>query len=661
MTSRRHYSQNRIEISPKSLQSSRTMGHHSGLSFWEDLTVKELIPVKIMMFLQSAGDMALYPFLTLHMISLGISVSEIGIQFALTPIATLIATPLVGIIADKMGDFKKVLAITLIMSAIMSNFLLMVPKIQKVSTCLLNHEVIDISCPQQAEGIFNLSQELLSSDDPVVIDVPSCFNFTSFGSPKTTNSSSVNTTDLELELEQKNLVYLSDCYIDCFPKRSSRIRKYCLSIKRSIKPELLNETMLDDVCFTFDTNMTRRFTVSLTIDRNQLEHNKNSTHIKTINSGLHEVILDYQIYQKFVCRTSECSIKCPVQETTRFSNSSQHIMTKDPVSHRFTFWSYLVIRILLIVVIATEMTLLKAAILMIVESNKSEYGFQRLWSVVANCIIPPITGIAMDKLKAHSSTGADIFYPCFYVYSAFKIIMAIVSLIVDLKMKNPSCSNMVKAVDTFTQQRDTNSIDCSYLCWLHLGLHRDFHCLVPTGTECQPNHDRDLFHHFCSGRNTVHDLCWMAGQEVWPCQDHHRWNLLLLYPTLGILICYEFISCLGLGITGRDHQQPDDCNHNDLFNSLVISGSHCNHAGDMGSLALCRRSSHRLRYRRCGHGDPWIPGHLSTVCGNHIHCRHNVYNRVHKIHQTKGRTKETEFNHGQLWHDGTSWSRCPQD
>ena len=47
--------------------------------------------------------MALYPFLTLHMKSLGISITEIGIQFAISPIACLVATPLVGLIADKIG------------------------------------------------------------------------------------------------------------------------------------------------------------------------------------------------------------------------------------------------------------------------------------------------------------------------------------------------------------------------------------------------------------------------------------------------------------------------------------------------------------------------------------------------------------------------------
>jgi len=111
-------------------------------------------------------------------------------------------------------------------------------------------------------------------------------------------------------------------------------------------------------------------------------------------------------------------------------------MVKDPVARRRTFWYYLILRISLIVVIATEMSLLKAAILTIIDRHDSEYGFQRLWSSIAVCIVPPITGIVMDRLKA--SGDPDAFYPCFYVYSGFKIFMAAVALVVDLNAKAPS-------------------------------------------------------------------------------------------------------------------------------------------------------------------------------------------------------------------------------
>lgn len=38
----------------------------------------------MLLFLQSAGDMALYPFFTLHMTSLGISLTDIGVLYAVT-------------------------------------------------------------------------------------------------------------------------------------------------------------------------------------------------------------------------------------------------------------------------------------------------------------------------------------------------------------------------------------------------------------------------------------------------------------------------------------------------------------------------------------------------------------------------------------------------
>lgn len=108
----------------------------------------------------------------------------------------------------------------------------------------------------------------------------------------------------------------------------------------------------------------------------------------------------------------------------------------DPASRSKTFWMYMLFRISLVVVIATEMSLLKAAILTIIAKHDSEYGFQRVWASVAVSIVPPITGVIMDRLIAAGDT--DAFYPCFYVYSGLKVAMAAVSLVVNLDAKAPS-------------------------------------------------------------------------------------------------------------------------------------------------------------------------------------------------------------------------------
>lgn len=108
--------------------------------FWKrvlkDLTNKELIPVKILFFFKFASKcekvalikikiilncvhshsydvilvapalFVLYPFLALHMQSLGLNEQEIGVIHAFVPLVAILGPPISGVIADKIGNFK---------------------------------------------------------------------------------------------------------------------------------------------------------------------------------------------------------------------------------------------------------------------------------------------------------------------------------------------------------------------------------------------------------------------------------------------------------------------------------------------------------------------------------------------------------------------------
>lgn len=50
--------------------------------------------------------LVLYPYLTIHMRELGISVEETAIMSAVTPAVAILMPPLAGMIADKIGNFR---------------------------------------------------------------------------------------------------------------------------------------------------------------------------------------------------------------------------------------------------------------------------------------------------------------------------------------------------------------------------------------------------------------------------------------------------------------------------------------------------------------------------------------------------------------------------
>ena len=96
---------NNVEIS-KDIEKSLVRKKMS--TVWGDLKKRHLLWVKTVFFLQSAANVTLYPFLTLHMRSLGFSVKDASTVNTAIPIADVIGPPLAGLVADKLGNFRSV-------------------------------------------------------------------------------------------------------------------------------------------------------------------------------------------------------------------------------------------------------------------------------------------------------------------------------------------------------------------------------------------------------------------------------------------------------------------------------------------------------------------------------------------------------------------------
>ena len=58
------------------------------------------------LFFLASGIGVLLPYMTIHMKSLGITVEEIGIIYGVVPFFAILAPSAMGMIADKLGNFK---------------------------------------------------------------------------------------------------------------------------------------------------------------------------------------------------------------------------------------------------------------------------------------------------------------------------------------------------------------------------------------------------------------------------------------------------------------------------------------------------------------------------------------------------------------------------
>lgn len=72
-----------------------------------------LIPLKVILFSWYAAGACLLPYMTLHMKQLGLTMVEMTAVYAILPIIQLLGTPIAGFIADRTGNYKSVLLLTL--------------------------------------------------------------------------------------------------------------------------------------------------------------------------------------------------------------------------------------------------------------------------------------------------------------------------------------------------------------------------------------------------------------------------------------------------------------------------------------------------------------------------------------------------------------------
>ncbi|KAL2750551.1 Major facilitator superfamily domain-containing protein 6-A [Vespula maculifrons] len=124
----------------------------------KDFRHKELLPLKLIFFVQASTLYVLYPYLTIHMRELGINVEETAIMSAVTPIAAIVMPPLAGMFADRVGNFRILLSFFSSLGGVAALLLLLVP-IGRVTVEFPERVIMDASCAgKNGELIYSMSQ-----------------------------------------------------------------------------------------------------------------------------------------------------------------------------------------------------------------------------------------------------------------------------------------------------------------------------------------------------------------------------------------------------------------------------------------------------------------------------------------------------------------------
>jgi len=86
-----------------------------------------LLPLKFTLFFFNGASFAMQPYLTIHMKDIGINDVDIALMYAILPFCVFIAPPIVGFLADKVGNYMRVLYLSMIGCLVFHTLLLAVP------------------------------------------------------------------------------------------------------------------------------------------------------------------------------------------------------------------------------------------------------------------------------------------------------------------------------------------------------------------------------------------------------------------------------------------------------------------------------------------------------------------------------------------------------
>lgn len=269
---------------------------------------------------------------------------------------------------------------SLLLAAIVGNLLLFVPPIQSISKCTQIEEQLEFACPFSpgflltTPGTSPSTETEDESDNFAPLAMPKCFE-------KKPEKKSKFGSNSNLRLAQnkpaKILNYrFSHCRVVCQMTEGNRnLRWRDKSANEFSGPGfcLTSEEFESENCFpATNETMMRQLQFSIDLSMNSLPvANRFESSIHSINRD--EQLTDGLVrnrsisrYQRINCLArDDCKIICPIEKSTQLPNMQQSRVV-DSRSHFITFWTYLVLRVLMVIIIATEMSLLKAAILTMV-------------------------------------------------------------------------------------------------------------------------------------------------------------------------------------------------------------------------------------------------------------------------------------------------------
>ncbi|KAB7505011.1 Major facilitator superfamily domain-containing protein 6 [Armadillidium nasatum] len=369
---------------------------------FEDFKQKDFQRIKILFFLTWGAHVSLVPFLTLQARSLGISEKEVGVIYSFIPIASLIAPPVSGILADRIGNFRILLSVVTASAGLASLLFLLVPPAVIVHnlpkalpievSCSDSHGTsLRISPPYVCEPIVNLDWFSFQTGDCTV----SCYHNKDIDEIQAI-------TNLDLNLICKNST-------NCF-EGDEIIRSYAYSLL-----EVGNNASIDYPIYSMNATL-KRLNATLSNETYESDRFLCPNLIKSFNNS------------------NNCVTRC--KATAFREDVCRNNVSKEILNPSLTFYSHLAIRLFNEFCLSSSMPLLDGAAVSILKEHRGDFGFQRMFANLGMMIMTPISGMLIDYFS--NQNGFQDFRPAMYMYCTLKLIAAMIIVFLNLDFKKSS-------------------------------------------------------------------------------------------------------------------------------------------------------------------------------------------------------------------------------
>ncbi|XP_045537535.1 uncharacterized protein LOC106717587 [Papilio machaon] len=475
----------------------------------DDLKLKKLIPLKILFFVHASTLFVLYPYLTIHMRELGINVEETAIMSAVTPVISIIMPPLAGMLADKIGNFRLLLALSSALGGVSALLLLAVPvgritvtyppAAQLLSTCsagaLQLRSLPGYPCTPLHPYAFDVNLTVLSCG--FVCEIPGEVSSKEIDAMIHTNSYDVR---LQSNSHDQRLLYRHT--VSPLPTRSKVLMKdqstsrimtddpfFNSTVSRLSDNELFfpAPTLYQMQCTQNENNATclfgrRNFLNDLEVDNEQnsnteyrmrISHDvqKSSTEVKdywvnaiSIGNGT-KYDADYEGVDSMTCEDNfigdedvdnvrvktgsrlltRCSSACAA--LTPRKNLCENFQQQIELDPTFTFWAYMAVRVFIGIIGGTAFAMFEGAVIAIIRDQRADYGLQRVYGSIGGMISSPLSGLLIDY--ASRGKGYTDFRPAFYLYAVLKVLSGALMLSIDLEFKQPAQNLLEDVISVF--------------------------------------------------------------------------------------------------------------------------------------------------------------------------------------------------------------------